>query len=295
MRRRRFLAVTAALGALAATPARAFRLDPVEWRGMALGAAASLTIHHEDRALALRLLECCRAEIARLEGIFSLYRESCLVRLNRNGRLDAPPLDMLTLLGQVDHLWRLSDGAFDPSVQPLWQAHARHFAIPGASPDGPAPQLLASLRPLVDWRQVHLSEQAVWFGRPGMALTLNGIAQGYVTDCVADLLRRSGMRHVLVNMGEIRALGGPWRVGLPGDRVLGLDNGAMAVSAADGTRFSARCHHLFDPRSCRSAASQAPVTVLAATATLADSVATACAVSPDISRRLTARLDCRIA
>lgn len=296
MKRRRFLAVTAALGALAATPARAFRLDPVEWRGVALGAAASLTIHHEDRAEAVRLLDGCRAEIERLERIFSLYRdESCLVRLNRAGRLDAPPPDMLALLGQSDRVWRLSDGAFDPSVQPLWQAYARHFAVPGAAPAGPPPHVLAGLRPLVDWGQVHLSEQAVWLGRAGMALTLNGIAQGYVTDRVTELLRRSGMRKVLVAMGEIRALGGPWRVGVPETRVVDLTTAALATSAADGTRFSASCHHLFDPARCRSATSQSPITILAPTATIADAVSTACAVKPGIATRLMGRLDCRVA
>jgi thiamine biosynthesis lipoprotein len=295
MRRRRFLAVAAALGALAATPARAFRLDPVEWRGTALGAAASLVIHHEDRTEALRLLGACLAEIERFERIFSLYRdESSLVRLNRDGRLEAPPLDLLDLLGQADRLWRLSDGAFDPTVQPLWQAYVHHFSIPGAPPGGPAPQVLAQLRPVVDWGLVRLSEQEVSFARPGMALTLNGIAQGYVTDRVTELLRRAGMRHVLVNMGEIRGLGGPWRVEVPGGRVTDLGAGAVAISAADGTRFSATCHHLFDPAACRSSAFRSPVTIRGPTATTADAVATACAVSPAIAAHLAARTDCQV-
>ncbi|MCR6630570.1 MAG: FAD:protein FMN transferase [Magnetospirillum sp.] len=138
MKRRRFLAITAAAGALAASPARAFHLDPVEWRGTALGAAASLTIHHEDRDVALALLARCEAELARLEAIFSLYHpDSALVRLNRDGRLDGPPLDLLGLLGTAGRVWHLSGGAFDPTVQPLWELYARHFSQPGADPAGP--------------------------------------------------------------------------------------------------------------------------------------------------------------
>lgn len=281
MKRRRFLAVTAALGAIAATPARAFRLDSVEWRGTALGAAASMTIAHEDRAAALALLERCLAEVERLERLFSLYRpDSALVRLNRDGRLEAPPLDMVALLGVADGLWRRSHGAFDPTVQPLWDLHARHFAQPGADPAGPDP---APVRALLGWDKVGVTAERIEL-RPGMALTLNGIAQGYVTDRVADLLRRAGMRHVLINMGEIAVLGprwdgGGWRVALPDGGERRLEGGALAVSAPDGTRFSPSCHHLFDPHSGRSAACAGPVVVQADTATEADGLSTAMAAS----------------
>ena len=51
---------------------------------------------------------------------------------------------------------------------------------------------------------------------PGMAITLNGIAQGYITDRVADLLRNEGFDQAMVDLGEWRALGShpdgrPWR------------------------------------------------------------------------------------
>ena len=52
-----------------------------------------------------------------------------------------------------------------------------------------------------------------------MALTLNGIAQGYLTDRLVALLRRAGMRSALVETGESYGLGNPpgghaWRLGL---------------------------------------------------------------------------------
>lgn len=295
MKRRRFLAITAAVGALAAHPARAFALEPLEWRGVAMGAAARLTIHHEDRAEALRLLDACLVEVERLERVFSLYRpDSALSQLNRTGRLEAPPLDMLVLLGQVDRVWHLSDGIFDPTVQPLWDAYARHFSAPGASPSGPAAEVLDRLRPLVDWAKVTVSEDAITFRQSHMGMTLNGIAQGYITDRVTDVLRRGGIRHVLVDMGEIRALGPPWRVAVPGRGTFALEQQALATSAAEGTRFSPACHHLFDPTSCRSAVSQAPVTVMAPTATMADAASTACAVAPRLAGRVFDGLDCRV-
>ena len=72
---------------------------------------------------------------------------------------------------------------------------------------------------LVDWRAVELDTDRIGFRRPGMAVTLNGVAQGYITDRVADLLRGRGFDNVLVELGEIRALGPPpgrtpWRAGI---------------------------------------------------------------------------------
>ena len=47
----------------------------------------------------------------------------------------------------------------------------------------------------------------VRFALPGMAITLNGIAQGYITDRIATLLQDAGMGDVLLDIGEVRALG----------------------------------------------------------------------------------------
>lgn len=43
---------------------------------------------------------------------------------------------------------------------------------------------------------------------PSQALTFNGIAQGFATDLVADVLRDHCLTNTLVNIGEYRAMGG---------------------------------------------------------------------------------------
>ncbi len=61
-------------------------------------------------------------EAERLENIFSLYRpDSEIVRLNHTGALASPAPEMVELLGICRTCWQLSDGLFDPTVQPLWQ------------------------------------------------------------------------------------------------------------------------------------------------------------------------------
>jgi thiamine biosynthesis lipoprotein len=287
MDRRRFIRIAASAAGL---PALGFAREAgaevplFRWEGTALGARASLVLAHPDRRAAEPLVARCVMEIERLEAVFSLYRsDSALARLNRDGEMREPPLDLVVLLEESLRFSRLSRGAFDVTVQPLWQLYAGHFAAPDADPAGPAPETIAAARGLVDWRAVEVTPTLVRLDRPGMAVTLNGIAQGYVTDHVADLLREAGMRQVLVDLGEIRMLGGhpdgrPWRVGLEGaaQREIELADLAVATSAGSGTMFdrSGRFHHLLDPASGTSAGHWRSVSVTAARATLADGLST---------------------
>ena len=295
--RRRFIAIAAAAAGLplAATGVRAETAHLHRWSGIALGAAAEIVLHDADAARARRLIARCVAEIDRLEDVFSLYRpESAISRLNRDGRLAAPPLELVALLAEARVFSERTEGAFDVTVQPLWNLHAAHFARLGASPQGPAAADLARARALVDYHAIEIEPAEVRLARPGMAVTLNGIAQGYITDRVAALLQDAGMGDVLLDIGEVRALGRhpdgrPWRVGLRHAaepetiaRTLALADRAVATSAGIASPFDAsgRHHHLFDPATGRPAQAAGQVSVIAPRATTADALSTALAVSP---------------
>lgn len=296
--RRRFLAIGAAAAGLSLLPHRLLRAEGVPvrvWRGVALGADASLTIAHPDPAEADRLIALSLEEVARLERVFSLYRpDSALRRLNRDGWLDAPPADLVRLLSEAAAFGRGTGGAFDPTVQPLWQLYAGHFERDNTDPAGPPKNAVRAARALVDVHALQVEPGRVAFASKGMAVTLNGIAQGYITDRVTERLKAEGMGNVLVDMGELRALGHhpsgrPWTVGLADptnpDRstaTVELTDGAMATSGGYGTRFDAagRFTHLFDPASGACAAHWLAVTVQAADATTADALSTALSVVP---------------
>lgn len=302
--RRRFIAIAASMAALAAAPGLGRAALPIrEWRGVALGAQASIRLAHPDQGAAVRLLERCAAEITRLERIFSLYLPgSDLSRLNRVGVLEAPSFELVELLGRAAAMSAATGGVFDVTVQPLWRRYAEHFATVGADAAGPE---VEDLLELVDWRAVQVDADCIALRRPGMGVTLNGIAQGYITDRVAELLRGEGMDQVLIDLGETRALGShphgrPWRVGIadPADpkRIaarLDLADSALATSGGYGTPFdhTGRVNHLIDPRSGRSAPAARSVSVLAEEATTADAASTAFALMPvdeirSVSRRL---------
>ena len=221
--RRRFIGVTAAAAGLALVPfGRAARAEAhlVTWRGQAMGAVATLQVHHHDRAAAERLVERSLAEVRRLEAVFSLYREdTALVALNRQGILVAPPADLVAVLAECRRCWELTGGAFDPTVQALWILYRDHFSRSDADPQGPTEHELRHALERVGFGRVIFDANRIALPRRGMGLTLNGIAQGYVTDRVVGILRAGGIASSLVDMGEPRAVGsrpsgGPWRVGI---------------------------------------------------------------------------------
>jgi len=292
--RRRFLSITAAAGALAlACPrAAAARGQFHDWSGTALGATASMRLWHADAGVAAQANEDSMAEIARLESLFSLFRpDSQVSRLNREGVLDAPDPDLVDLLRLAHDVSVLSDGAFDVTVQPLWRLHADHAARYPESAHGPEAGALDRARARVGFRNLRVDKDRVAFAEPGMAITLNGIAQGYVTDRIADRLRAMGFDHVVVDLGEVRTLGShpdgrPWRIGIKDPnrpwslaRTLPLRDAAVATSGGYAHRFGrTRHHHLFDPRAGTSAGTVLDATVSGPRATEADALSTALAV-----------------
>ncbi|WP_246742433.1 FAD:protein FMN transferase [Microvirga splendida] len=296
--RRRFIGVTAAAAGLGLVPfGHAPRAEAhlVTWQGQAMGAVATLQVHHHDRAAAERLVERALAEVRRLEAVFSLHRDdSALSTLNRQGFLIAPPAALVELLSECRRCWELTGGAFDPTVQALWILYRDHFSQPGADPQGPPETALQAALARVGFGQVAFDADRIVLPRRGMGLTLNGIAQGYATDRVVDILRAGGIASSLVDMGELRAIGPrpsgePWRVGLADpdhpERIgetLDLVDQAVATSGGYGFRFEpeGRFNHLLDPRTGASAGLYRSVTVVMPSAMAADALSTAFSLLP---------------
>lgn len=302
--RRRMIGITAAAAGLGLLPfgARAGSGGHlVTWLGQSMGAVSSLQIHHHHRPTAERLIERALAEVTRLERIFSLYRaDSTLALLNRQGILIAPPAELVSLLNHCSGVWKTTEGAFDPTVQPLWSLYRDHFSRPDAPPEGPTDSAIEEALGKVGFQYVTYDGDRVVFARRGMALTLNGIAQGYITDRVVDILRSGGIDHSLVDMGEPRLLGSrtdgnAWQIGLtdPADppriaETIEVTNMAVATSGGYGFQFdpAGLFHHLIDPRTGRPGKRYQSVTVVMPTATEADALSTAFSFMPmqDITR-----------
>ena len=210
----------------------------------------------------------------------SVYRtDSQVGRLNHVGWLSQPDPRLVQVLETAQYLARQTDGAFDVTVQPLWHA---------ANAQQPVLQALSR----VDWRKLDVSDRELRLRETGMAITLNGIAQGYGTDQAIAALKRHGIRHALLDTGELASLGtneagNPWSLAVRDPRnenrfaqVLAADGRCLASSGDYATRFTDDFsqHHIVDPHTGASPTELAAVSVLAPSGLLADGVSTACMV-----------------
>ena len=276
--RRQFLYLMGGVAALGAVPAlRSRGLERVERKSWALGSDVSITALHEDRRCAELAVDDAFAELDRIEEVMSLYRpHSQLCRLNRDGLLENPDPSLLAVLRAAQDMAERSGGAFDATVQPLWQLYAEAKKA-GRLPDAAAIQ---AAQRLVDWRRLRLSDERITLSE-GSAVTLNGIAQGYAADRVQAVLAARGIRHALLNTGEFGSLGRAWKVGIQHPRrpdaylaVAQLDGRFLSTSGDYATYFSDdfRHHHIFDPRTGLSPVEFSSVTILARTGMESDAL-----------------------
>lgn len=248
------------------------------FRGADLAFGTTVTIqlvHDSERDARLAIEDGFRAA-RNIDRLLSIYRPGSQVyELNRSGSVLRPDPHLLNVLAQSARLSQLSGGAFDITVQPLW------FAATAGRDRRSALALVGG--------GVQFDRQQVRLPRAGMAITLNGIAQGYATDLALAALRARGIRDALVDIGELSGIGRrspdrPWRVGIQDprrkERLLGVapvETRSLATSGDYETTFSADFsrHHIVDPASGESPSELASVTVAAPSAMLADGLSTA--------------------
>jgi thiamine biosynthesis lipoprotein len=232
------------------------------------------------------------AEVARLDTLLSTYKpcsEITTVNNRAGGRaVKVDPLVLAVLDSSVAY-WRLTGGAFDPTVGPLLDI----WGFKSASPRVPAAAELDSALSLVDAALLELDAERgeARLRVPGQKLDLGGIAKGYALDRAALELRNAGVKSALLNfggnllfMGEALE-GTPWSAGVAHPRfpdriVAKLKARDVAVSTSGdyenyfvsgGERYS----HILDPRTGRPATELCSATVVARTGTGSDALSTA--------------------
>jgi thiamine biosynthesis lipoprotein len=301
--RRRFITLTAAaVGLPIALHYAGTSTQLARWEGTALGAPASIQLYHRDAPRAQRAINAALIELQRLENIFSLYQpNSALSTLNRQGFLLEAPHDLWVMTQRALSLAQISDGVYDPTVQPLWQLYFNHFSATHPNPEGPSEQARKAALALVNWRDVELNmnNKRIALARPAMGLTLNAGAQGYITDRIAELLRAYGFDRMLVDMGEPRALstkpdGSAWRIAIANPAntqqaitTLDVVDECVATSGGYGTLFddAGRFTHLFNTRNGLTAPALLGVSVIADTGIAADGLSATMLLIPENQRQ----------
>jgi thiamine biosynthesis lipoprotein len=198
----------------------------------------------------------------------------------------------------------LTAGAFDITIAPLLNLYYSSFSETGAAL--PREEVRRALA-LVGFQHVQVSHREIAFEKPGMAVTLDGIAKGYIVDRAVEVLRERGAERVLVNAGGDMASAGAalgddaWRIGLQDPRVadgnLGILQlrGESVATSGDYMQYltpDMSLHHIIDPRTGSSPAHTSAVSVVAPSAMAADALSTAALVlGPREGMELLDRLD----
>lgn len=263
-------------------------------QGEIFGSTWSITWAPADAVPAASLQPALEKTLADLDAHLSTWRpDSDLSRLKDGPR----PVDEDTaaLIDLALDVAAASDGAFDPTVQPLMHLWGFRGGEPRTEP--PSDADLSAARARVGWQRVRIDRSK---GRPildagGTDLDVAAIAPGWAADRLADVAAAAGATDIYVDVGGEAVLRGRapsgrrWRIGV--DRpaeglasgaeiaaVVELSNAGVATSgnyrnhrSIAGTRYG----HTMDPRTGRPVTHEvASVTVVAPTAAEADAWAT---------------------
>ena len=233
-------------------------------------------------------LAAASREINRLESTLSrTIAASDVSRLNA-GETVTVQKETRELLERALALSDETGGAFDMTVAPLVSL----WGITSDSPRVPSQAEIDALLPLVGYEHVHQSEFCSISLDAGCAVDLGGIAKGYASQQVADILQAHGVTSAVVSLGGnvyvcgAKPDGSAWNVGIQDPTSSGYAatvalTDCFAVTsggyqryyvAQDGTVYQ----HIIDPRTGRPADSDLlSVTVISDDGTAADAYSTA--------------------
>lgn len=261
---------------------------PIEHRDVAFSMGTFVEVVSLDPRASKIVFE----EFKRLEALCNFFDKSSeLSQLNEKGSL-VVSADLFALLKIAKSFAAASDGAFDVSVAPLsliWKKAIREKTLPD-------PDVLTGVRALVGKENLYLDEatRRVVLLKEGVKIDLGGIAKGYAVDQAVARLREARITSALINAGgNIYAVGAhrnkSWQVGIRDPRKEGvvvekidLEDQAAATSGDYEQYFlfqNKRYSHIINPKTGYPADSGIiAATVLAADATTADALSTACIV-----------------
>lgn len=259
-----------------------------EATSFAMDTIMTFTVIHEDGE---EIIIDAEQEIRRLENMLSVTLEdSDISRLNAAAGKEAVAIqqDTQTLLQIGKELGKQTNGAFDIAISPIVKAWGFTEEERRVPPQAELEELLS----LTDPDDVILEGETAYLQKEGMAVDLGGIAKGYASDQVAELLKGLGVESALCSLGgNICAIGNkpdgsPWEAvvqnPLDSNDYVGMlqIRDAFVVTSGGYQRYfeenGKRYHHIIDPATGKPAESGLlSVTIICENGTKADALSTA--------------------
>ena len=262
---------------------------------LAMGTFVSMTLMHPSKDQAEEAMDAAFTEIDRLSGLLSRYdHASAVYDLNTQGHLKDLAPEVARVVSSSLYYHQLTGGCFDVTVKPVVDLFQEKLG--GEKKVWPTEAEIKELLGLVDSRKIELKEKSLSFRTPGMGITLDGIAKGFIVDRASEVLSSRGIRNHLINAGgDIRTRGSkedgkPWTVAIqdPWKRktypdVVQIGDGCIATSGNYEVFYDQEkmFHHIVNPKTGFSPDLTTSVSIRANTTMEADALATSvCIMTP---------------
>ena len=207
-----------------------------------------------------KALESCQAEIERLDKLFSVTdSDSEISRINASsGEYIAVCEDTLEIIRDALVTAKTSDYLFDITIQPIvdaWGFYTKEYLVPSQ-------EKIDSLLEYVDAKEIDIKGDKIKVGK-GQKVDLGGIAKGYLSDRIYDILMGYDIKSAVVSLGGSILVvghkddGSLWRIGLEDPFKESMYIGILetsdisVVTSGDYERYfyenGIKYHHIFDP------------------------------------------------
>jgi thiamine biosynthesis lipoprotein len=255
---------------------------------LAMGTFVSMTLVHTSKDKAEEAMGLAFEEIDRLARSMSRFDDrTAVAQLNKEGFLKDVPPEVADVVSSSMDYYRQSNGAFDMTVKPIVDLFKKSFE--SGKRTRPDETELEKVLDLVGSDKIELKGRTIRFKNPGMGITLDGIAKGYIVDRASGVLAGHEIKNHLINAGgDIRSMGvrkdrKPWTVAIQDPLkkkkypdIIHMTNRAVATSGNYEVYFDREkmFHHIVDPKTGLSPDLSTSVSVLASTAMDADALST---------------------
>ena len=231
-------------------------------------------------------------EIYSLEQLFSSTIEKSEVYAINQYAGEQPVTvseDTLCLIKKAKQYYTLTDGAFDITIAPVVKAWGFTEEVKRV----PSEEEIQQKLELVGQDKLQIEEQnnTIYLEQQNMAIDLGGIAKGYASDKVDEILRQNGVTSAVISLGGNvsvigkRADGSKWRVAVQDPcntegyvGILNVENCSVITSGVYQRFFEQngkKYHHIIDTKTGKPAQTGLlSVSIVSENGTMADALST---------------------
>ena len=257
-----------------------------------MGNRFEISVVTDDKNWAEERIDEAVAEISRIEQVLTTFKESSQTNaINASAGIQPIAVDreVFDLIKRSLKISALTRGAFDISYGSIDKRFWNFDTSITALPDN---ELAKQSVQLINYRNILLDEEncTVFLKQKGMRIGFGGIGKGYAADRAKQILQQKGVNSGVVNAaGDLitwgtQPDGKPWTIGIADPNAkqhpfssLSVSNMAVATSGnyekyvvINGKKYS----HTIDPKTGFPVSGIKSVTIICASAELADAMAT---------------------